>query len=81
MALTIDEAEYVGNIAVRQLLVERLLAHLLILALGLVPDQRLRVLIVGEVRQLAPLQLAVECQQLRAQLPRQRIELGVHRLP
>lgn len=64
-----------------QLLVERLLAHLLVLALGLAPDQRLRVLIVVQVRQFALLQFSVESQPLRSQLDRQSIELGIDRLP
>jgi hypothetical protein len=40
LALAVDETEHVGDIAVRQLLVERLLAHLLVLALGLLRQIR-----------------------------------------
>jgi hypothetical protein len=43
LALGVDEAEHVGDITVRQLLVERLLADLLVIALGLSPDQLLYV--------------------------------------
>lgn len=46
LALAVDEAEHVGHVAERQLLVERLLARLLVLALGLAPCQLLRVLVV-----------------------------------
>ena len=77
LALGVDEAEHVGDITVRQLLVERLLADLLVIALGLSPDQLLRVLIVVQVRQLALFQLVVECQPLRAQFDRQCVELGI----
>ena len=73
----IDEAEHVGDIAVRQLFVKFLLADLLALTLGLAPDQLLRILIVIQVRQLALFQFAVECQPLCAQLDRQRVELGI----
>ncbi len=81
LALAVDEAEHVGHVAERQLLVERLLARLLVLALGLAPCQLLRVLVVFQVRQLALLQLAVEGQPLSAQLGRERIELGIEWLP
>jgi hypothetical protein len=77
LALAVDETEHVGHVAERQLLVERLLARLLFSALGLAPGQRLRVLVVFEVRQLALLQLAVEGQPLFVQFGLQRVELGI----
>ena len=80
LALAVDEAEHVGNIAVRQLLVNRLLARLLVLPLWLTPGQRLRVLVIFQMRQLALFQLAVERQPLHAQFGRQRVELGIDRL-
>lgn len=81
LALTVDEAKHVGDIAVWQLLVESLLARLLVLPLGLAPGQSLRVLVVFQVRQLALFQLAIERHPLRTQLGRQCIELGTDRLP
>ena len=81
LALAVDETKHVDDIARRQLLVEPLLADLLILTLGLAPDQLLGVLIVVQVRQFALFELAVECQPLRAQLGRQRVELGIAKYP
>jgi hypothetical protein len=77
LALAVDESEHIGYIAERQLFIERLLARLLVLTLGLAPDQRLRVLVVLQVRQLALFQLAVERQPLCVQLGPQRVELAI----
>jgi len=46
LALSVDETEHVGDIAVRQLLIERLLGDRLVITLWLAPDQLRLVLIV-----------------------------------
>jgi len=80
LAFAVDEAEQVSHVAERQLFVECLLARRLLGDRGLAPGQRLRLLVVFEMCQLALFQLAVECQPLRVQLSLQRIELGCDRL-
>ncbi|VWD65561.1 hypothetical protein BCO37747_08124 [Burkholderia contaminans] len=70
LALAVDEAEHVGNIAEWQLLVECLLTHLLVLGFRFAPNQLLRILVVFQVRKLALFQLSVEGQPLCMQLGR-----------
>ena len=77
LTLLVHKAEYVGDIADRQLLIEAVLLRSIVVGLGPTPGKLLALAVVIEVFQLALAQLKVERQPLLVEFARQRIEADV----